>query len=281
MAKNFVNRINKKLKSGRRSFLGESDQRDRELKQLLKKADIKHDRLAAGNKVKKLLQHLAEDTEDAVQSYFQKWRLYYASILRRAITTNQKPEAVKALLVQPNGHIRIGSSLEEAMMREAAMDLLQQRTAKTLTEARELKLDSCWNANPMDQLTKPVCAAASTAGVIPIPDMEGNYGMPPRYICRCDIMIVSSKWTKLNQGVNQSIETRRKQVVQELMDSPAKKTSWQVGGYTKADGTVVKGYTSTVDGEVYPGRAAGLEHYQETQDKLLVWTDNPVPEYTG
>ena len=159
------------------------------------------------------------------------------------------------------------------------MDLLQQRTASTLAEARELKMDSCWNANPMDKLTKPQCAEATIAGVIPIDEMEGNYGMPPRYICRCDIMIVSSKWTELNKGVNQSIESRRREVVEELSVSPAKLSSWKVGGYTKADGTKVKGYTAAVDADKYPVRAAGLEHYQETQDKLRVWTENPVPEY--
>lgn len=279
MARDFIERINEKLNSGRRSFLGESSQRDRELKRLLKKAGIKLDRTSAGEQAKKLLQDLTEDAEGAVRSSFQKWSLYYPSILRRAVTTNQKPETVKALLIQPNGHIRIGSSLNEQVMRDAAMDLLQQRTAQTLVEARELKLDSCWNANPMDQLTKPECAQASTAGVIPIPDMESNYGMPPRYICRCDIMIVSSKWTNLNKGVNRSIEQRRTEVIAELQDSPAKLSGWKVSGYTKADGTKVKGYTSAVDADKYPVRAAGHEHYQDTQDKLLVWADNPVPEY--
>lgn len=135
MARDFIERINEKLNSGRRSFLGESSQRDRELKRLLKKAGIKLDRTSAGGQAKKLLQDLTEDAEGAVRSSFQKWSLYYPSILRRAVTTNQKPAAVKALLIQPNGHIRIGSSLNEQVMRDAAMDLLQQRTAQTLVEA--------------------------------------------------------------------------------------------------------------------------------------------------
>ena len=278
MAKQFVTRIHKKLKTGRRSFLDESKERDKELGRLLKKIGEQQERGKKSDRTKQLLQQLSEDSNDAITAFFQKWIGYYPSILTRGLTSGQRPQQIKELLLLPNGHIRIGSSLEESVAREAAMDLLEQRTAATLAEARELKLDSCWNANPMDNLTKPVCAQASTAGVIPIGDMEGNYGMPPRYICRCDLMIVSSEWKDLNKGINQSIEKRRQEVVEELRGAEAKKASWDVAGYTRADGTVVKGYTAHVDPNKYPLRAEGLEHYALTGEKLKAW-DVPVPEY--
>ena len=279
MARDFANNIVREMRSARKSLLSESRFRDAGAKDILKTIGVKQERGKVGKAAGKIIAEMAKDSEETIRSYFEKWMFYYPHVLRQALAANYTPEKLREALFQPNGHIRIGSSMEEAVYSAHAMDLLSQRTGRTIAEAKELNLDYCWNANPMDMRTKPECAMASTAGVIPIGDMEDNYGLPPRYICRCDLMIVNGKWTELNKGINQSIEQRRKEVVTELGAAPGKMTGWNVAGYTKADGTVVKGHRKEIDAAKDPIRAAGLEHYQETQDKLEVWIDNPVPEF--
>ncbi len=276
MVNGFTKRIDTKLRAGRSAFLGERDTRDKKAKKLLKKEGIEIDYGDIPDKTKQILKDLGDDASSRIVSFFNKWTNYFPHIIRTAISTGQNPTRTRDLLLLPNGHIRVGSSLEEAIYKESAMDLLRQRTAETISEANRLKLTHCWNANPMDRLTKPICASATTAGIIPLQDMEDNYGLPPRFVCRCDLMITDPAWTEINQGVHQAIEQRRKEVIQELQDLPGQMTNWRVGGYTRADGTQVVGSVRQAQD---PLRAEGLRRYQETEDKIAIWSEREVPDF--
>ena len=276
MSKGFSKRITTKLGGGRKAFLGERGTRDKEAKKILKKEGIEVNYGDIPDKTKQLLRDLGDDSSSQIVSFFNKWVHYFPHIIRTAISTGQNPARTRELLLLPNGHIRVGSSLEEAVYREAAMDLLRQRTAQTVSEAQRLKLTHCWNANPMDSRTKPICASATTVGIIPLQDMEDNYGFPPRFVCRCDLMITDPSWVEINQGVNQAIEQRRKEVIKELQDLPSQMTSWRVSGYTRADGTRVAGSMREAQD---PLRAEGLRRYQEVEDRIEIWSEREVPEY--
>jgi len=80
-----------------------------------------------------------------------------------------------------------------------------------------------FNSNPMDERTKPICAAATVAGVIPVTEMERVYGVPPRMICRCDLVWVRPEWTDVKADVTALVEQQRKDWRSTLIKQPKRK----------------------------------------------------------
>jgi len=65
------------------------------------------------------------------------------------------------------------------------------------------------NSNPMDARTKPICAAATLAGIISIKNMEKTYGVPPRMLCRCDLLYIKEEWKDIQKDVEALIAEQK------------------------------------------------------------------------
>ena len=66
-------------------------------------------------------------------------------------------------------------------------------------EAERIGLTWCYNANPDDKATTPVCRAATRAGVMPKEEMIEKHGKPPRldkmyHLCRSKLIYVDPEW---------------------------------------------------------------------------------------
>ena len=156
--------------------------------------------------------------------------------------------------------------MDEETMLATMTSIGEQRTSYIRKKAEESGYKFCWNANPMDPQTKPECIDASVAGVISEEAMGNDYGFPPRYICRCEIVYTRPEWVRVNQGINSALEDRRNVLVQSLIDAPRQMTSWKVKG------KVVRAVDIT--------RLQGNLMYKETADKLKLLVDRGmVPDF--
>ena len=156
----------------------------------------------------------------------KKWKDFAYDMFFSGITKNMKPLAMKELFYNESGTLKIGSSLDEESLMIANMNIVEERTTFVKQKAKENGYKYCWNSNPMDPRTKPECMQASMAGVIPEPDMGTEYGFPPRFICRCDLVFVRPEWVGLNKEINKAIDTRRLGLINDLADAPKQKTKW-------------------------------------------------------
>ena len=156
----------------------------------------------------------------------KKWKDFAYDMFFSGITKNMKPLAMKELFYNESGTLKIGSSLDEESLMIANMNIVEERTTFVRQKAAENGYKYCWNSNPLDPRTKPECMQASMAGVIPEPDMGTEYGFPPRFICRCDLVFVRPEWVGLNKEINKAIDTRRLGLINDLADAPKQKTKW-------------------------------------------------------
>lgn len=169
-----------------------------------------------------------------------------------------------------SGTVKIGSSLEQESTAAAIIAITEQRTAFVRQKAKENGYTYCWNANPMDPLTKPECISASLAGVISEAEMGSEYGFPPRYVCRCEIVYTKPEWVGVNQGVNQAIRERRKALITSLENAPRQKSYWY---WTDPTGKRKRVWADD------PDRASGDKMYKETAEKLALVRSKTVPDY--
>jgi hypothetical protein len=159
----------------------------------------------------------------AIASSFVKWEDYAYRTLMNGVLAGSNVEAVRSLLFTDTGNIKIGSSLEQEVNFEAAQAITEQRTNATRAAGKQLGLTYAFNFNPMDGLTKPECISATTAGCIPLDEMEDAYGFPPRWICRCDLVVTDPAWGGLNTSINKAIDQRRTEMLDIIKELPKRK----------------------------------------------------------
>lgn len=197
----------------------------------------------------------------------KKWRKHSYDTMFRGIIDGMNIEKVMNLLYTQDSTLKIGSSFEQSTEAEMLIAAVTERTEYVLEEAEKNNYTYCWNSNPMDPRTKPICADATLAGVIPKEEMENVYGFPPRYICRCDLTFTRPEWTAINKGINKAINDRRKVFLNDLITSPDsfQKSSWIVNGKTVIPSD--------------PARAKGDLYYKDVEEMIDLLSGNPVPEF--
>ncbi len=259
-------RYSRLLQEARGDLIEITTEREFKVEKALQKIGINENRTAAGTETFELMEIANNQTLKKMNDILVKWRnfaydTFYSGIIRGV------PIAVfKSMFFNKDGSLRVGSSLDEETMLATMTSIGEQRTSYIRKKAEESGYKFCWNANPMDPQTKPECIDASVAGVISEEAMGNDYGFPPRYICRCEIVYTRPEWVRVNQGINSALEDRRNVLVQSLIDAPRQMTSWKVKG------KVVRAVDIT--------RLQGNLMYKETADKLKLLVDRGmVPDF--
>lgn len=209
----------------------------------------------------------------------EKWKTFAYNAFFSGINVAMTPIDLERSLFTEDGHVKIGSSLENEIDYESTRALMEQRTQYQVGRAERLGYRVCWNTNPLDQKTKPICMSATLAGVIPKEEMLTDYGFPPRNICRCDLTFIDESWTAMAGGINSTIEERRKEAIGLLKAMPEQKTEWKIKSHERIapSGEVVKikrHERATTDAQ----RLAG-KRYQTVQDRLNILQKTKVPKY--
>ena len=240
--------------------------RDNKIKDLLSRIGIKQKKVILNiDDTKKALKTIQAKQ---IKQIMTKWNAFIYSTYIYGITQNKKLNAFNSLFFNDNGSIKIGSSFDAYSDYSTMVAVTEARTLQQQAKAKELGLKYCWNSNPMDQKTKPACALATSAGVIPETEMIDKYGLPPRRICRCDIIYTHADWASVNAGINEAIRERQGLLINELKASPKQLTSW-----VTSSGTIVD-----VDAEKFPERAAGNKRYKDIDDYIILLETHKTPE---
>jgi hypothetical protein len=255
-------RYSRLLQEARGDLIEITTEREFKVEKALQKIGINENRTIAGTETFELMEIANNQTLKRMNDILVKWRnfaydTFYSGIIRGV------PIAVfKSMFFNKDGSLKVGSSLDEETLYTTMTSIGEQRTSYIRGKAAESGYTYCWNANPMDPQTKGECIAASVAGVISEDAMGNDYGFPPRYICRCEIVYTRPEWVRVNQGINTALEDRRSVLVQSLIDAPRQMASWKVAGKT------VKATDIT--------RLQGNLMYKETADKLELLADRGV-----
>lgn len=235
----------------------------------LGKIDMREDRKLLTPEAFSQMVVLNEKNLRKVNAMMLKWKDTVYDLFISGVTRGMDLVNFRNSFFNETGTIKIGSSLEQESTAAAMQSITEQRTAFVRQKAKENGYDYCWNANPLDPLTKPICLEASLAGVIPEGQMSSEYGFPPRYVCRCELVYTRRDWIGVNQGVNQAIRDRRKVLIDTLEAAPKQKSYWY---WTNPQGERVRVWA--------PGkRASGDLMYKETADKLKLVKSKTVPDY--
>lgn len=235
----------------------------------LGKIDMREDRKLLTPEAFSQMAVLSEKNLRKVNALMLKWKDTVYDLFISGVTRGLDLVSFRNSFYNETGTIKIGSSLEAESTAAAMMSITEQRTAFVRQKAKESAYDYCWNANPMDPLTKPICLEASLAGVIPESTMQSEYGFPPRHVCRCEVVYTRRDWVGVNQGINQAIRDRRKVLIDALESAPRQKSYWY---WTNPQGERVRVWA---EGK----KASGDVMYKETADKLKLVKSKTVPDY--
>ena len=212
-----------------------------------------------------LLSLVLESSFRKINDMLSKWKnIVYDSFLD-GVSKGLDLVSFRSSFFNSDGSVRVGSSLNDVSKAHALSAAVRANTIANIAKADANGYDYCWNSNPMDEKTKPICLEASLAGVIPRETMESEYGWPPRYICRCDIVFTRGEWTGVNQGINEAMEQKRVELINTLKVAPKQKASWKWMGQ-KILSTDAK-------------RLAGKKMYKEVEE-LIDWLyGTAVPDF--
>jgi hypothetical protein len=139
---------------------------------------------------------------------------YLRDALQAALLFNLSVNALRGRLFSASGHVNTspaGSTLYSdslGSLNSFGGSILNFYSNVAYVQQEGLK--EVFNSNPMDERTKPICASATSAGIISIKQMESAYGNPPRMICRCDLVYINPKWKDVKQDIGQLIEEQKK-----------------------------------------------------------------------
>jgi hypothetical protein len=211
---------------------------------------------------------LEEKNFRKINAMLLKWKDTAYDLFINGVTRGMTLINFRDSFYNDSGTVKIGSSLEQMSTAEAMQSITEQRTAFVRQKAKENGYTYCWNANPMDPLTKPICLEASLAGVIPEADMSKEFGFPPRYVCRCEVVYTNPNWIGVNQGVNQAIRERRKALISALENAPRQKSYWY---WTDPYGKRKRVWSDDP--------TKGDKMYKETADKLKLVNSKTVPDF--
>lgn len=240
--------------------------REEMLERALRPLAIKDDRVDINDKIYNKIQLHRTFMMKQITDILTKWKTFAYNNFFIGVNQKKPFKSFVETFYNENGSVKIGSSIEGELIALAISTVINEKVSYMMHKANENAYKYCWNANPMDMRTKDECIAACLAGTIHIEEMERYYGLPPRYICRCELVYVSPAWAGVNEGVNMAIEERRRDLIQELEEHPKQKSEWTRG----------KSVLQAKD----PIRAAGDLSYQWVVDRLKVLNAHPVPEFT-
>lgn len=235
------------------------------LMKVLARMGVKDDRVTVDDKTLEMMNSIFENMYRNIENMLIKWRGYVYDTFFQGITQSNTKEDIRASFVNETGTLRIGSSLEETSELEASRAAIAAKTAFLRSQAERNGYDYCWNVNPMDRRTKPICMEASLAGVIRESEMLGVYGFPPRWICRCEIAYTRGEWSELNQGINEAIRVSQRHLIDDLLEAPTQLAEYYIAGRLVIPSD--------------PVRAAGNKRYQEIEDRLRLARSLEVPDF--
>lgn len=251
--------------SFRNDLIKAAKEKEEIVETVLAKIGITDDRVSLSEETFELMYKIHNQGLRKTESIMEKWRNFvYDTFFSGVMKSLPIPEFIDRFF-NLNGTLKIGSSLENEVVENAMIAATEEKIAYVKQKAKEEGYTMCWNVNPMDPKTKPECISASVAGVIPEKLMGQVHGFPPRWVCRCDIVYTSAAWTSVNNGVNQAIEERRLQLIDDLKNEPMQKAEWKVGGVTRIPKDKL--------------RAAGAKPYAAVESKLAAATAAPVLSY--
>jgi len=236
-----------------------------QIEQVLKSDGIEDDRSNVNDESFQLMEMEFQKTLVKVNSILEKWKGYVYDIFYTGIAKGIPISQFRSLFFTETGNLKIGSSLSEETIGATMAFVGEQRTAWLRQKADEQGYKYCWNANPMDALTKEECIRATMAGVIPESEMSTVYGFPPRYICRCELVYTRPEWVRINQDVNKTLEKNRVALIDKLLDAPRQKSSWKRAGQTI--------YAKDL------ARLKGLRMYTDIEKRLGIVQSGKVPDY--
>lgn len=235
------------------------------LMKVLARMGIRDDRVTVNDNTLNLMNSIFENMYRNIEAMLNKWRNYVYDTFFQGITQSKSKEDIRSSFINDTGTLRIGSSLEETSELEASRAAIAAKTTFLREQAAINGYDYCWNVNPMDRRTKPICMEASLAGVISEDEMARVYGFPPRHICRCEIAYTRGEWTELNQGINEAVRGARLTLIDELIEAPR-----QLAEYFVAGRLVIPSD---------PVRASGNKMYADIEEKLATARANEVPDF--
>lgn len=269
------------LSSGSREDLLEMVfEKEQSIEELLKiRGGVKDKRSKITKEEAKMLDNLFRASLVRINTSLEKWKNFSYTNFFQGVSQALTPIDLEATMFTETGNIKIGSSLEFEVDAEASRAIMEQRTQYQMNRAQRLGYTRCWNHNPLDEKTKPVCMSATLAGVIPLDQMISDYGTPPRPPrCRCDLTFVDESWADFANGINLVIDERRKDAVVLLEAMPLQKTRWFTRSYDREqDGVVIhvrRHWNNTSDTERISGK-----RYKSVEDRIKILKENPVPKY--
>ncbi len=215
----------------RTKIINEEKKKEKEIGEILKEVGIKTKRGNLSDESYGLIKAINERGYAKINSIIHKWEQFIYDTFYSGILGNLDLVGFRGSFFDEDDHLKIGSTLRGEALQTALISVVEQRTSFVRQQAREEGMTYVWNFNPMDRLTKPICAMATTAGCISAREMASDYGFPPRYICRCDISFTRKEWVNVNRGINAGIEERRVKWIRELENSPKQRGEWMREGH--------------------------------------------------
>jgi len=190
-------------------------------------------------------------SNERISSILDKWRNFVRDTFNNGVSSNVPIAEFKERFFQKNGHVKIGSSLDEESEVEALIRASEERTKYQVDQAQQNGYDCCWNSNPMDNRTKPECIEATAVGVVPKSQMQSDHGFPPRHICRCDLTFTRCEWKVVNAGINYAINESRLRLIDKIESDP-------------------KSYKKTDPDELYQASKDQIRVAKNTQPEFLL-----------
>lgn len=253
------------FKRYRRLIFLSMKEREAEIKKQLAKIGIKEKRWNVKEKDLAFLEALTQKGFKQINDVLLKWENFVYDTFYSGVARAKPLLQFRKTFINDDGTIKIGSSLNYTAESLAQINAVEQRTEFNRRQAAEEGYNECFNANPMDMKTKSECIEATLAGVIPEVSMGADYGFPPRFVCRCELVYTRGSWKGVNAGINQSIEERRQELITELWDAPNQKSFWL------SKGKII------VPKDIQ--RAQGKKMYKTVADKIDLLADTTAPLY--
>jgi len=254
------------LRATRLDVLELTVNREKEIEKLIEKEEgVKEDRTVSTDETFEFMEAAYQKTLYKVNVTLEKWKSFAYDTFYNGLIKGVPISLFRSFFFNEDGSLKVGSSLNDEVIETTIAAVGEQRTAWLRKKAEEQGYNYCWNSNPLDKITKPECISATLAGVIPESEMGEEYGFPPRWVCRCEVVFTRPEWVRVNQEVNRTIERRRFSLIEELLSAPTQKVKWKVGDKWRfAKDTK---------------RRSGNKLYRSIRNQLDAAQAGPVPEF--
>jgi len=167
--------------------------------------------------------------KDATKSFARSMEgasAYIKSALEGGIVYHMSRQSLRNKLLSADGDVNVadGGTLYSTTLNSLnsySGDIINFYTEVGATQQEGVR--SVFNSNPMDDRTKPICAAATLAGIIPVDQMESSYGVPPRMLCRCDLVYIDPEWKDVQADIEKHLDEQKENWRKILNDLPRRK----------------------------------------------------------